>query len=133
MDADYDFEVFFDGDCPLCVREINMLARLDRRDRLKLTNIAAPDFDAVAVAGLDWQTLMDEIHGRLPDGTIVTGVEVFRRMYGAVGLGFLLAPTRWPGLRQAADFAYTRFAKNRLKLTGRCTDGVCALPEPTAQ
>ena len=79
MTADHDFEVFYDGDCPLCLREINMLSKLDRRSRLKLTDIAAPDFDAMATTGRSWQELMDEIHGRLPDGTMVTGVEVFRQ------------------------------------------------------
>ena len=128
MVSDYDFEVFFDGECPLCVREINMLSRLDRRSRLKLTDIAAPGFDAMATTGRSWDALMAEIHGRLPDGTMVTGVEVFRQLYGAVGLGFVLAPTRWPLIRTLADAAYTKFARNRLKLTGRCIDQACALP-----
>ena len=128
MTAEHDFEVFYDGDCPLCLREINMLSRLDRRSRLKFTDIAAPSFDAVATTGRSWQELMDEIHGRLPDGTMVTGVEVFRQLYGAVGLGFVLAPTRWPLIGRLADAAYTQFARNRLKLTGRCTDETCALP-----
>ena len=132
MTADYDIEVFFDGDCPLCVREINMLSRLDRRSRIKITDIAAPGFDAMATAGRSWDELMAEIHGRLPDGTMVTGVEVFRRLYGAVGLGFVLAPTRWPLLRTLSDAAYTKFARNRLRLTGRCTDQTCALPPPEA-
>jgi predicted DCC family thiol-disulfide oxidoreductase YuxK len=69
-------------------------------------------------------TLMAEIHGRLPDGRIITGVEVFRRLYTAVGFGWLVAPTRWPGVRQGLDLAYRFFARYRLRLTGRCdTDG----------
>ena len=44
------FEVFFDGACPLCRREIEMLQRLDRgRGRIRFTDIAAPDFDAYAI------------------------------------------------------------------------------------
>ena len=128
------FEVFYDGDCPLCMREINMLQRLDRKkNNLRFTDISPADFDAESVTGLNYNTLMDEIHGRLPDGTIVTGVEVFRQLYGAVGLGWLTAPTRWPGLRQLSDAAYQAFAKNRLKLTGRCgPDGnTCAIPDPS--
>ena len=129
------FEVFYDGDCPLCMREITMLQRLDRKkNNLRFTNISPADFNAEETTGLDYNTLMDEIHGRLPDGTIVTGVEVFRQLYGAVGLGWLTAPTRWPGLRQLSDAAYQTFAKNRLKLTGRCEpDGnACAIPDPSA-
>ena len=52
--------------------------------------------------------------------------------FGAVGLGWLLAPTRLPGLKQLADFVYRRFAKNRLRLTGRCGPDGCAIePTPT--
>jgi predicted DCC family thiol-disulfide oxidoreductase YuxK len=81
-------------------------------------------FDA-ATTGLDWQTLMDRIHGRLPDGTLIEGVEVFRRLYTAVGFGPLVALTRLPGIKQLLDVAYHTFAKHRLRLTGRCADGVC--------
>jgi predicted DCC family thiol-disulfide oxidoreductase YuxK len=120
----HDFEVFFDGDCPLCVREIRMLQRLDRAHRIRFTDIAAPEFDA-ASTGVSWQTLMDRIHGRLPDGTLVEGVEVFRRLYAAVGFGPLVALTRLPGLRAILDLGYHLFAKHRLRLTGRCADGTC--------
>ena len=59
------------------------------------------------------------IHGRLPDGTVVEGVEVFRRAYAAVGLAALVAPTRWPGVARVLDLAYGWFARNRHRLTGR--------------
>ena len=131
MSQPYDIEVFYDGDCPLCMREIAFLLRRNRRGRARFTNIAAPDFDPAAL-GITWERLMDRIHGRLPDGTWLEGVEVFRRVYGAVGLGWLLAPTRLPGLRQLADWAYRVFAKNRLKWTGRCGPDGCALPRKAA-
>jgi len=122
------FEVFYDGDCPLCLREIRMLQHLDRkRQRICFTNIADSGFDSLRETGLEHTRLMAEIHGRLPSGQLVTGVEVFRQLYGAVGLGWLLQPTRWPLLRQLSDAAYELFAKHRLRLTGRCVDGVCSV------
>ena len=127
-EAAWTFEVFYDGDCPLCMREIRMLERMDRkRGRIRFTDIADGAFDAESETGRSLGQLMAEIHGRLPDGTLVTGVEVFRQLYGAVGLGWLLAPTRWPGLRWMSDGAYTVFAKNRLRLTGRCEEEQCEL------
>jgi predicted DCC family thiol-disulfide oxidoreductase YuxK len=122
--ADFDIEVFYDGECPLCMREIRMLQGRDRRRRIRFVDIAAPGFDAASV-GLTWETLMDRIHGRLPDSTLVEGVEVFRRLYAAVGFGPLVALTRLPGVKQLLDVAYHAFAKNRLRLTGRCVDGAC--------
>ena len=72
--ATYDVEVFYDGECPLCLREVRMLERLDRgRGRIVFTDIAATDFSAAA-HGRTQAELMAEIHGRLPDGTWLIGV-----------------------------------------------------------
>ncbi|MGI9591003.1 MAG: thiol-disulfide oxidoreductase DCC family protein [Myxococcota bacterium] len=111
--------MLYDGDCPLCAREVAGLRRLDRgRGRIDFEDIAAPGFDPHRY-GLDAQTVMARIHGVLPDGTVIEGMEVFRRAYAAVGLGWLLAPTAWPGLRRLADAFYRWFARHRLRLTGR--------------
>lgn len=125
---DWTVQVFFDGDCPLCVREIGMLRKLDRRGRILMTDIAARDFRAEDF-GQTQAALMDQIHARLPDGSWITGVEVFRRLYAAVGLGVVSSLLSLPGIDRAADFAYERFAKNRLKWTGRCDANGCALPQ----
>lgn len=127
----HTFEVYYDGACPLCMREIRFLRAIDRRGRILFTDIAAPGFDA-AKTGYTWDELMDRIRGRLADGTPVEGVEVFRQLYGAVGLAPLVALTRLPGVRQLLDIAYEKFAKNRLRLTGRCRDGVCEIPARAA-
>jgi predicted DCC family thiol-disulfide oxidoreductase YuxK len=93
-------EVYYDGDCPLCMREIRMLMRRDTRGRIRFTNIAAEGFDAAAV-GLDRATLMGKIHGRLPSGEIIEGVEVFRQLYAAVGFERLVAASLYLRLVQA--------------------------------
>lgn len=117
--AAVEITVLHDGECPLCAREVAMLRRLDRgRGRIAFDDIAAPSFDASRL-GRSHAELMARIHGLLPDGRIVEGVEVFRRAYAAVGLGWLLAPTRWPLVRPIVDAAYRWFARNRLRLTGR--------------
>lgn len=124
-------EVFFDGDCPLCIREVNLLRRLDRHGRVQFTDIAAPDFVA-AVTPEEHADFMARIRGRLPDGTMIEGVEVFRRLYAAVGFGALVAVTRAPGVSQLLGLGYRAFARNRLRLTGRCApDGACAVPATT--
>lgn len=127
----WELQILYDGECPLCSREIAALRRLDRRDRLSFVDIAAPGFDPSRY-GLDQAAVMGRIHAALPDGRVVEGMEVFRRAYGAVGLGWLLAPSRWPGLRGVFDAAYRVFARNRLRWTGRqeaaCTSERCSTP-----
>ena len=120
--------VLIDGDCPLCKHEAGLLERLDKgRGRLRLVDITAPDFDA-SDYGRTYDEVMGHIHGVTPEGEIVTGMEVFRQAYRAIGWGWLWAPTGWPVLRPIFDAAYRFFAKHRLRLTGRkdaCEDGRC--------
>ena len=119
-----------DGDCPFCRAEVRLLAKLNRQGRLRLIDIARPEFDPGAY-GLSKEALMGEIHGVLPDGQIVVGMEVFRQAYKAVGLGWLLAPTGWPLLRVVFDGLYVLFARYRVRLgnlVGRgCAGGTCGV------
>jgi predicted DCC family thiol-disulfide oxidoreductase YuxK len=126
---DGPLRILIDGDCPLCRREARLLERLDRdRGRLEMVDIAASAFDPSRF-GLTMEHVMGEIHAVLPDGRLVTGMEVFRRAYAAVGLGWLLAPSGWPVLRPLFDVLYRWFARNRLRLTGRCGDR-CTIRSP---
>ena len=125
----FDVEVFYDGDCPLCMSEIGMLRRRDRAKRILFTDIAAAGFDPGSI-GVDHDVLMKRIHARLPSGELIEGVEVFRRLYAAVGFPRLVAMTRLPVVSHGLDLAYKVFAKNRLRLTGRCAktdDGSCSV------
>lgn len=126
------FEVFYDGECPLCRREIAALRRFDRHGRVLYTDIADPGGVARANSlGLSYEQLMARIHGRTADGEIVEGVEVFRKLYAVIGSERLVGWTRLPGIRHALDAAYSVFARNRLRLTGRCSDDRCDVSQPS--
>ena len=119
------FEVFYDGECPLCKHEINMLRKWDRQRRLRFSDFTDPHFDWESISQ-DFDTLMSQIHGRFPDGTVATGVEVFRQLYTAVGFGWLVAPTRLPIVKQLLHVSYLCFAKLRPWAAG--TNKACYLP-----
>ncbi len=121
-----EIEVFYDGGCPLCLREINFLKRRDRHGKIQFTDIDAPGFSSESY-GKTYDELMAKIYGRLPDGTWITGVEVFRRLYTAAGFGPLVTLTRLPVISQLLDLGYRIFARNRLRLTGRCTPQSCSV------
>lgn len=130
----WDLRLLYDGDCPLCSREVAMLRRLDRRSRIRFDDVAAPAFDA-ARYGLDAHGVMAGIHAVLHDGRVIEGMEVFRRAYAAAGLGWLLAPSRWPGVGRLFGAAYRSFARNRLRWTGRAAAreaGHCEVAAPPA-
>lgn len=126
--SSWKIKVFYDGECPLCMREMKFLMRMNKRGGIAFEDTTSPDFDPKKYGiSTDPNRI---IHGVLNDGTIVTGVEVFRRAYREVGLGWLLAPTAWPVLKPIFDAAYLVFAKNRMRigrLLGRkCDTDACA-------
>jgi predicted DCC family thiol-disulfide oxidoreductase YuxK len=124
--AIYPMTIHFDGDCAICRFDVAHLRRRDRGGRLCFIDIAAPAFDAVALArryglpeaGIE-ATLRARLHAVLADGTLIVGVEVFRHAYSAAGFGSLVALTRWPGLRALSEFAYALFARHRVMLSRR--------------
>lgn len=118
VERDLPITILVDGACGVCRREACFLLRLDRgRGRIIVKNLVDPATDPASF-GCSLERAMREIHGVLPDGRVVTGMEVFRRAYAAVGLGWLLAPTAWPGLRAIFDRLYSLFARNRTPLLG---------------
>ena len=127
VEATRTLELFFDGDCPLCAREVRLLKRLDKRETILFTDIAGPDFNA-GDYGRSEAEFNATIHARTPQGVWITGFEVFRQLYNAVGFGLLVRLTRIPGIAQMLEAAYRVFAANRLRLTGRCDAKTCSRP-----
>jgi predicted DCC family thiol-disulfide oxidoreductase YuxK len=122
--TDWHFKLLYDGECPLCQREVRWLRRLNRSGHLAFEDISAPGFDPSRY-GATREQLLGVIHGVFPDGRIVRKVEVFREAYRAVGLGWLLAPTGWPLLRWFFDKLYALFARYRVPI-GRLLGRSCA-------
>ena len=111
--------MLYDGGCPLCMKEVNFLRKRDTAGHIDMVDIASADYRPAHNAGLTYEEAMGEIHAILPDGSVVTKVEVFRRLYEAVGLGWVYAITRVPLLERLANAVYDVWAKYRLPLTGR--------------
>lgn len=116
----WQIKLLYDSECPLCMREVNFLQKRDAgRGLVAFVDIAADDYSAAENGGVDFETAMGRIHAVLPDGTVVKNVEVFRRVYEILGMGWVYAITKVPVLGAIADFLYGIWADWRLKLTGR--------------
>ncbi len=73
--------VWFDSDCPLCVREIALMRRLDRRGAIRFVDIQRGED-----CPLDAETLLARFHAREGDGPIVSGAAAFAAMWRAIPL-----------------------------------------------
>ena len=110
--------LLYDGDCPLCVREILFLQKRDVDGTVRFQDIASVDYDE-AEFGVTFKDGMEKIHFVDEDRKTFTGVAAFREVYSRVGLGWLWAVTAWPLIGPAADAAYDFWARQRLWATGR--------------
>lgn len=114
--ADAKLRLLYDGDCPICAFEMRRLRTLDRGQRLDCEDIAAPGFDAARYRTTR-EALMGRMHAIARDGTMLIGMDAIRAAYAAVGLGWVLSPTRLPVIREMADKAYAAFAGNRYRIS----------------
>jgi predicted DCC family thiol-disulfide oxidoreductase YuxK len=111
----YPMTVYYDASCALCNGEMSNLMLRNTEGLLVFVDASPVDFVS-PVPGTTQHDLMNMIHAVQADGRVVRGVEVFRLAYGAVGLGWVTAPTTWPVLRQLADRAYPWLVRNRYRI-----------------
>ncbi|XP_059290885.1 uncharacterized protein At5g50100, chloroplastic [Lycium ferocissimum] len=116
----WKIKMLYDGECPLCMREVDMLRERNKGyGTIKFLDISSDEYRPEENEGLDYETVMGRIHAILSDGTVVTDVEAFRRLYEAVGLGWVYAITKYEPIATIADSVYGVWAKYRLQITGR--------------
>lgn len=114
--------VFYDGLCPLCVKEMKQLAKLDEQGYLGFFDINQNTLASLH-PDIDYDKANAYLHAKTDSGAVITGLDVTYYAWKLVGKGAWLAPLRWPGIRFIADRVYLLFARNRYQvskwLTGR--------------
>ncbi len=101
--------VWYDGACPLCLREIALMRRLDRRGAIDFVDVAAP----AAACPVDRRLLLERFHAR-ENGVLLSGAAAFAAMWRAIPL---LRPlglaARVPGALWLLERAYRAFLRVR--------------------
>ena len=105
--------IWFDGACPLCLREIALMRRLDRRGRIEFIDIGAHG----AACPIDPALLLKRFHAREADGPLLDGAAAFAAMWRAIPL---LSPlghaARLPPVLWLLERAYRGFLRIRPRL-----------------
>ena len=103
--------LFYDGRCPLCMKEIARLEALgDSSLQLSDIHVLEPDHDLP-----DRDTLLRQLHLRTADNRLLTGLDANVAVWQHNRHGFLLRWLRWPVIRQIADALYDRWAMWRYR------------------
>ena len=108
-------EVFYDGGCNLCTREIERYRKIDSRHRLTLIDISASSFDP-SQYDRDLSTFMRKLHVRDAAGDFYTGIDAFTRIWAVMPnseLHLLSAVVAFPGINLMARSGYWLFARCR--------------------
>lgn len=124
--------LYYDGDCPLCAREIKLLRQRADAQRLCLVDISLNDFHPESV-GHSRETLQNRLHARFADGQWVTGLDATLWSWRAAGLERWAAPLTWRALRPLLELGYRLFCRLRPHLdwlphpdaSRRCNSGAC--------
>lgn len=125
-------QLYFDGACPLCRREIALVRRLARAvefiDVHQLQDDELPE-------GTDRAALLRDLHFRFPDGRVDTGLEANIALWQATPLGGLWRVLNLPLVRPLALRVYRRWADRRFARMGYCallnrpdTQSACGAP-----
>lgn len=133
MGSAYPLEVFYDGSCIVCSREIEVYRRHNPQDRLRFIDISAEDFNADAY-DRSRDEFMAQMHVRDADGQYYTGVDAFLQIWQAYPERSIYrlfgAFLDLPGIRLLARAGYALFARYRYLLPKRkdpCASDSCNL------
>ena len=106
-------KVWYDGSCPLCLREIALMRRLDTRGAITFVDVAA---GADPTCPIDRTTLLARFHAE-EDGVVHSGAAAFAAMWRAIPL---LRPlglaARNRTVLRVLEGAYLQFLKVRPRL-----------------
>ena len=106
-------KVWFDGACPLCIREIALMRRLDRRGAITFVDVAQGEDPSCPI---DRATLLARFHAE-EDGVVHSGAAAFAAMWRAIPLLRPLGLAARNGtVLRVLEAAYLRFLKIRPRL-----------------
>jgi len=115
--------LYYDGHCPLCLREIKALVRL-RDEQLQLVDVHSYE---PAPEEPTRESMLLRLHLRTSDGTWLNGVDATVQAWSHTRWGFMFKPLRWPLLAPLADRAYNFWARRRFN--GLYCDSACTRPD----
>ena len=106
-------KVWFDGACPLCRREIDMMRWLDRRNAINFIDVSGSGDPSCPV---DQSELLARFHAE-ENGEVLSGAAAFAAMWRAIpGLRALGLIARNRTVLRVLEWLYLRFLKVRPRL-----------------
>ncbi len=109
--------LFYDGQCPLCAREIRTLRRLQRGDLVFADVHVQQNRKGMLPTN---EALLRRLHLLTGEGNWVVGLPANVRAWSHTPFGFLFKPLLWPVLYPLARFIYEAWADRRYERKYAC-------------
>ncbi len=136
MPDQFPLDIFYDGSCRVCSREMAAYRGNNPRRRLRFIDISDPGFNARDF-GRTHEDFMARLHVRDATGRFYTGVDAFDQIWQAYPSGsfyrLLAFVVGFPGVNLLSRGGYSLFARYRHLLPGKnaaCDDGSCRISKP---
>jgi predicted DCC family thiol-disulfide oxidoreductase YuxK len=126
--------IFYDGNCPLCTKEMQHLKKKDHDNLINLVDLHQDEFETL-YPSVKFVDAMKILHGQYK-GELLLGIEVTHRAWTLVGKGFWVAPLNWPVIKTLSHWVYLMIAQYRHQIsayitktfgikTVNCFSGIC--------
>ena len=115
----HELVLFYDSECPLCVREMQHLKKKDHWNRIHLVSVQSEEMKDYPQ--VDTGAAHKVLHGQLASGRVITGLDVTHKAWSLVGYGYVTGVLRAPLVRPVADQFYKVFARNRHRIAALVT------------
>jgi len=102
--------LFFDGRCSLCSKEIKLLTRL-KKPSLELTDIHSLKINSSG--HFTKEELLKVLHLKTAEGEWLTGLDATLAAWSHTSWGWVFKPLGWPIFKSMANYIYTRWANKR--------------------
>jgi len=123
--TDARLTLFYDGDCPLCRREVDWYRRRDRAGRIAWADISG-DARPLLGTGLAHRQALSRLYARLPNGRIVGGARAFLAVWRELpGLRLPARVLALPPFVWLLELGYRGFLLVRPWITGRRPCAAC--------
>ena len=127
------YHVFYDAQCPICIREMALVREQNVSGSLNTVPIQG-NKALLAQYGVDADEAMTLLHVVSASGTIISGMPALRIVYRECGGRPLAQIWNWPLLSKLADWGYPWFARHRYRFPRwllprpQCESDVCQRP-----
>ncbi len=124
-----EITVFYDGQCPICINEVNRWQSAPFNCTVHWFDITGQD-EFLLRQGIDPGKALLELHLKTSDGKVLTSIDSYSLLLKQLPrwrwLGLLMA---LPGIKHSLKWIYDRMTLARLKKEGRwpitCDNGQC--------